>query len=112
MGNAEPQLQRREQDFAIVDREKLAYAFTNSDVRPIAMLDFQKLEDVHKLPLILSALEVEHRYLSNVVKETACLSCPGSGLKQDEVLTTRLRHRAYALYRYPHSGMSTSVQFP
>jgi hypothetical protein len=111
VGNVEPQLQSRERDFAIVDREKLAYAFTNSGVGPIAMLDFQKLEDVHKLRPILSALEVEDRYLSNVVKETACLSRPRSGLEQDEVLTISLRRRAYALYRYPHSGISASIQF-
>ena len=102
VGNGSTQLQRRREDFVIVDREKLANGFKSPGVSgAMAILDFMKIEDVHKLRPFLAALDVEDRYLSNMVKEITFLTGDAyTSSGHDEVLTASIRRRAYALFRY------------
>jgi hypothetical protein len=101
VGNESTQLQNREKDFVIVDREKLANAFRSPGVTgALAVLDFPKIEDVRKLQPFLAGLDVEDRYFSKMVKEITSFAGDANGsIVHDEDLTARIRRRAYGLFR-------------
>jgi hypothetical protein len=102
VGNQPPQLRKRDRDFAIVDRERLSRALQGPVVKgALAVLDFLEIEDVRRLRDFIVACGIEDRYLSDVVEETSAV--PGRVadlLEPDPSLTSSLRRRAHALFRY------------
>jgi hypothetical protein len=82
------------EDFAIVDRRTYGAVFENK----INMLDFS-LEEVHQIREILVGLGLEHKFLSEAVKEDTYAE--GGVILQR--LTADIRRKAYAIARYVSS---------
>lgn len=101
IGNDGAHLQSKEKDFVIVDREKLANAFRGPDVTgTLAILDFTNIEEVRKLQPFLVGMNVEERYMSNMVNEiTSFAGHANDSIDHDDILTRHIRRRAYALAR-------------
>lgn len=84
--------------FAIVDRSGYGSAFQGK----VPVLDFS-IEDVRDLRPIISALNLEGRYMSRLVIESS--EVKDSSRKEN--LSSRVQKRAYALLRYvfPHRNI-------
>lgn len=100
VGRKKFRLEKKDQDFAIMDCKRFATAFTTHlESGYLAMLDFLDIEDVHNLHPFISACQIEDRYLSNKVSELSCMLNIDPGPSLDLVFTMILRNRAHALFR-------------
>jgi hypothetical protein len=76
--------------FAIHDHVRYFAVFSKHPI----FLDFS-IEDSRKLHRLFSLMRIDHRYLSNMVKE---ISVVGTRAELSTVLSENLKKRAYALY--------------
>jgi hypothetical protein len=88
-------------DFYIVDRLEYGRSFKGK----IRYLDFT-LEEVHSFECFLSGLNLNGRYLSQVVE----YQTQATGTSLDRLLTSSLRSKAYAICRYVFERLKLSYR--